>query len=61
MEKISYYKIKMNEAKVFKDEVNYNYWSSNLKMLQDTKEINSDSSIYISHISFINLTNNFDN
>lgn len=42
-QKISYCKIKMNEAKVFKDEVNYNYWSSNLKMLQDTKEINSDN------------------
>lgn len=42
-QKISYCKIKMNEAKVFKDEVNYNYWSSNLKMLQDAKEINSDN------------------
>lgn len=42
-QKISYCKIKMNEAKVFKDEVNYNYWSSNLKMLQDTKEINSNN------------------
>lgn len=42
-QKISYCKIKMNEAKVFKDEVNYNYWYSNLKMLQDTKENNSDN------------------
>ena len=42
-EKVSFYKIKMNEAKVFRDEVNYNYWSSNLRRLQE--KINGSSNI----------------
>lgn len=42
-QKISYYKIKMNESKVFKDEVSYNFWQSNLKSLQDKKEASHNS------------------
>lgn len=42
-QKISYYKIKMNESKVFKDKVSYNFWQSNLKRLQDKKEASNNS------------------
>ena len=42
-QKISYYKIKMNESKVFKDEVSYNFWQSNLKSFQDKKEASHNS------------------
>lgn len=34
-EKMYFYKIKMKEAKTLRDEVSYNYWSANLKMLQE--------------------------